>query len=516
MPKTKRKAKGLQGGGGEAKPKLSTFHSSPLYDLLHYFEMAQDQWAARYVIIMSALLVRAAVGLGNYSGYNTPPMFGDFEAQRHWMELTIHLPISKWYYFNLNYWGLDYPPLTAFHSYILGIIGDFINPSLFALDTSNGIENNQIKTFMRYLSIISELILYIPSILSITNLLGKKFKLNRMDQIIIACIILYQPHLILIDHGHFQYNSVMLGFFVYSLIELLKGRLILASIWFVCCINFKQMGLYYSTFIFTFILSQLTSFSHLILIGFTVALTQFSIIIPFIKNPSSLLQILIRVFPFNRGLFEDKVANFWGTTNVLLKYKEIIDAKNLSRLSLITTLLAILPVNIVLFTKFKKFGNKSSTMVTKALIYGFINNSLAFYLFSFQVHEKSILIPLVPSTLIILIDPELIDIVQWINNVGTFSLYPLLKKDGLILQYFVCTFLINWLIGYKLVFRNRNPIWNLIIKGTYLVIFAYHIIDCTFDPPKAYPDLWVILNCAISFGPFMLFWLWTCLQAFLI
>jgi alpha-1,3-glucosyltransferase len=23
-------------------------------------------------------------------------MFGDFEAQRHWMELTINLPINEW------------------------------------------------------------------------------------------------------------------------------------------------------------------------------------------------------------------------------------------------------------------------------------------------------------------------------------------------------------------------------------------------------------------------------------
>jgi alpha-1,3-glucosyltransferase len=66
-------------------------------------------------------------------------MFGDFEAQRHWMEITIHLPIGDWFvpldllfadwgssvdrgscdnrYRNttdndLLYWGLDYPPLT--------------------------------------------------------------------------------------------------------------------------------------------------------------------------------------------------------------------------------------------------------------------------------------------------------------------------------------------------------------------------------------------------------------------
>lgn len=47
-------------------------------------------------------------------------MHGDFEAQRHWMELTTNLPISQWYFYDLEYWGLDYPPLTAYHSWLLG------------------------------------------------------------------------------------------------------------------------------------------------------------------------------------------------------------------------------------------------------------------------------------------------------------------------------------------------------------------------------------------------------------
>jgi alpha-1,3-glucosyltransferase len=47
-------------------------------------------------------------------------MFGDFEAQRHWMEITSHLPISRWYFYDLEWWGLDYPPLTAYHSWLLG------------------------------------------------------------------------------------------------------------------------------------------------------------------------------------------------------------------------------------------------------------------------------------------------------------------------------------------------------------------------------------------------------------
>jgi len=47
-------------------------------------------------------------------------MFGDYEAQRHWMEITIHLPSQQWYKYDLQYWGLDYPPLTAYVSWLCG------------------------------------------------------------------------------------------------------------------------------------------------------------------------------------------------------------------------------------------------------------------------------------------------------------------------------------------------------------------------------------------------------------
>ena len=65
------------------------------------------------------------LALGSYDsdsmpGFNSPNMYGDFEAQRHWMEIIIHLPISQWYFYDLEYWGLDYPPLTAYHSWMLG------------------------------------------------------------------------------------------------------------------------------------------------------------------------------------------------------------------------------------------------------------------------------------------------------------------------------------------------------------------------------------------------------------
>lgn len=502
----------------------SIFKNSPAYDLLHYFEKAPDQWAARYILVLSSIILRTAVGLGGHSGYKNPPMYGDFEAQRHWMELTIHLPTSDWYFFDLQYWGLDYPPLTAYHSWILGKLGTLINPNWFFLNTSRGLETSDLRFFMRVSSIVSELACYIPGVLLLANVFGKKFNLSRMDQIIFALIILTQPHLILIDHGHFQYNSVMLGCFVYTIVELVQNHLVMASIWFVCCINFKQMGLYYSVFIFFYILSQLRKFKDLVAVGLAVLVTQLIILLPFASHwTTTLPQIVHRVFPFNRGLFEDKVANFWCTTNVLIKYRDLISSSQLSKLSLAATLLSIVPVNIYIFYKLTQrqqpqppSSSSSSTLSINdktrisAIVYGFAYNALSFYLFSYQVHEKSILLPLCPILLLLLIDQHDITMIQWINNVGTFSLYPLLKKDDLILQYFVTSILTNWLIGFKLVlpsFEKRN-MNNLVIAATYAAMIFYHVIDFMFDPPAKYPDLWVILNIAISFAAFGYTWLW--------
>ena len=60
--------------------------------------------------------------LGEYNA----PQYGDFEAQRHWMELTQNLPVADWYRGtadnDLQYWGLDYPPLTAYLAKIHGLM----------------------------------------------------------------------------------------------------------------------------------------------------------------------------------------------------------------------------------------------------------------------------------------------------------------------------------------------------------------------------------------------------------
>ena len=41
-------------------------------------------------------LLLAGARLHPYTGAGRPPMYGDYEAQRHWMEITYNLNPRKW------------------------------------------------------------------------------------------------------------------------------------------------------------------------------------------------------------------------------------------------------------------------------------------------------------------------------------------------------------------------------------------------------------------------------------
>lgn len=94
----------------------------------------------------------------------------------------------------------------------------------------------------------------------------------------------------------------------------------------------------------------------------------------------------------------------------------------MAKVCLACTATALVPSSISLLIKPKK----------KQFLYALVNSSLAFFLFSFQVHEKSILIAAVPAILIFPLDPFM---VFWFLQVSTFSMFPLLVKDGLFVAF---------------------------------------------------------------------------------
>merc|ERR1712098_398152 len=152
--------------------------------------------------------------------------------------------------------GLDYPPLTAYHSWLCGKVGGMFSDDWFALHKSRGLEEPLLKVFMRATVVISEYLVYIPAVIIFLRHYSRNQGTGITSSNIALVAILMQPALILIDHGHFQYNAVMLGFVVASISSMFAGRLLWSCVFFVAALGFKQMALYYAPVIFAFLLGS--------------------------------------------------------------------------------------------------------------------------------------------------------------------------------------------------------------------------------------------------------------------
>lgn len=293
-------------------------------------------------LMTTAIGLRAIVSLHPYSGFETPPMFGDFEAQRHWQEVTVNLPASEWYTQtpdnDLMYWGLDYPPLTAYHSWLMGKIAHRIDPSFTELHESRGITNDTHKTFMRSTVLLVDLLLYIPALLIVLKKIFNyfdSFQGNRTTLSVCSIVALFYPGQIIIDNGHFQYNNASLGFACLAIAAIFSNHDRFAAFLFVLSLNYKQMELYHALPFFFYLLARCFSDESKRLYGgsFTTAmkkLTSLGIIVigtfaaiwsPWLTSVEQVQQTLHRIFPIARGVFEDKVSNVWCVLNVLYKFK---------------------------------------------------------------------------------------------------------------------------------------------------------------------------------------------------
>ncbi|XP_062510066.1 dolichyl pyrophosphate Man9GlcNAc2 alpha-1,3-glucosyltransferase-like isoform X2 [Corticium candelabrum] len=431
-----------------------------------------------------AIVIRWAVSLHPYSGERKPPMFGDFEAQRHWMEITVNLPVSEWYFNSskndLMYWGLDYPPLTAYHMQLCGTIAEKINSTWVALYSSRGLESYDLRLFMRYTVLVADVLVYFPAVCVFCKLFCQST--NTMYKAVVALVMLLQPSLILIDHGHFQYNCVSLGLTLWGVVGLGCGHDLLGSIAFTLALNYKQMELYHAIPFFCYLLGKCLhedtfyrKFVKLGSIGCAVLATFLLCWFPFLTSKEMVMQVVHRVFPFARGLFEDKVANFWCTLSLIVKMKNVMSQAKLVQLAFATTFVLVVPssLNLLMKPTFKRF------------LIGLANSSLVFFLFSYQVHEKSILLAALP---LILLLPNCSFPIMWFHTVATFSMSPLLLKDGLLIA--TTSLLVIFVTATLNVF---NPLQSTRTKFTY-VASCLGMASLQFGlsfvtPPEKYPDL---------------------------
>ena len=481
-------------------------------------------------------------------------MHGDFEAQRHWMELTTNLPLTHWYFHDLEWWGLDYPPLTAYHSWLLGKIGALFSRDWFALYLSHGLDDQDLKVFMRATVIVSEYLVYVPATVVCVRHLARLNQINQWESSIALTAILMQPATILIDHGHFQYNTVMLGFVLATISSMLAGRALWSCVFFVSALGFKQMALFYAPAVAAYLAGicifpridavrligiavvALTSFALLympLLLGTAydsyraISLPSDSVLPPLLATLPiqlsekswyypylvQLAQSIHRIFPFARGLFEDKVANVWCAVHSSGLHKlNNYSAKLLSRAALGLTLASITPPCAIIFSKPRK------ELMPLALA----TTAWGFFLCSYQVHEKNVLLPLLPMTLLLASEdgmkPASRAWVGFANILGCWTMFPLLARDQLRVPYLVLTLLWAYLMGlpplsiemYTLSANEGglHRTTQVMHLGMYIAMAVWHGVEAFVQPPASKPDLWVVANVCLGAAGFGICYLW--------
>ena len=153
--------------------------------------------------------------------------------------------------------------------------------------------------------------------------------------------------------------------------------------------------------------------------------------------------MLLMLMLMSVGIFEDKVANFWYCASVVYDFRRAFASSSsqqhvLLLASLALTACATAPVCVNLLRHKQQQHRHQGSAVVSSLsppspppspllrtCLALVNCSLAFFLFSFQVHEKSILLPLVPASFLIREDP------WWVHHIYEHRFLLKLFSDNL-------------------------------------------------------------------------------------
>lgn len=395
----------------------------------------------------------------------------DFEVHRNWLAITHSLPLKDWYYESTSEWTLDYPPFFAYFEFLLSQFAAMVDPGIVVVKNLNYASTATV-VFQR-LSVIATDFLFVyackewsqsrfSQLLSRSR--GDSSSSSSSDrvasvksaQMIVVFCLLANFGLFLVDHIHFQYNGFLFGVLLLAITRVFQRRHVEAAFFFASLLNLKHIFLYVAPAFFVYLLkicfSQYdargrvvyASFSivKLITIGVPVVFTFALSFGPFIRH---LPQVLSRLFPFGRGLCHAYWApNAWALYNVADKALVVIfrmlgvdistESASMSGglvreyshsvlmpitppASLLLVIFALAPALVNLWCCYPTPTRFVRTLVLCAF---------AFFLFGWHVHEKAVLLMILPFTLISLETREDKKLFFLLSTVGHFSLFPLI------------------------------------------------------------------------------------------
>jgi alpha-1,3-glucosyltransferase len=469
--------------------------------------------ALYFLVVLAGLLLRVLIGFSPYSGEHDSPRFGDFEAQRHWMEITVNLPTKDWYAGSqandLTYWGLDYPPLTAYHELILGFFSRILEPASVALFDSRGYETESHRAFMRFSVIVSDFLTYFAGAYLVSRLHSPKARFGTF------LLLVFNPVAIWVDHAHFQYNTVAIGLLLIGVWATLSGKYLVGAMAFTASFLFKQTLMYFAPAFLGFMLGEALRLATWKETGIRVSLLGLAVIgtacITFFPlwwtcDYAGCVfertgQVISRVFPFGRGLLEDYVANVWTLLTPIFRLRDITEWKQrvCGIASLVFTVFGLSEVFVILVNR----PNRKLFPLALAA------TSMSFYLFSWMVHEKAILLPVCA---LLASGPALLatnksDLIFRMIEASILSMWRLMKiEQNFLAAYAVLG--IAWIAYRDIAGYKPGPVstqsWIMVWMN--VCSFGMILMDAFVSPPAQLPFLWILGNCATCCATFLIGW----------
>lgn len=386
----------------------------------------------------------------------------DFEVHRNWLAITHSLPVSKWYQEDTSEWTLDYPPLFAWFEYGLSQVARHFDSDMLQVGNLN--YASPATVLFQRLSVIFADLVFIYAVKECCSTVRQETsdkELLGRPRFILAVLLLWNFGLLIVDHIHFQYNGFLYGFLLLSVARHLQSRHLEGALLFSIVLNLKHINLYVAPAYGIYLLRcycftqdntngslRWKSFSPLRVLALgaiVVSVTALSFG-PFIAM-GQLQQVLSRLFPFKRGLCHAYWApNFWALYNIVDKALsiigvrlELLDVDSVPKASmtcglvqefqhsvlpsvspaftLLCTLLSILPA--VLRVWLRPCG-------ARGFLRCLVLCALGSFMFGWHVHEKAILMAVLPLSILAVESREDAGIFLVLATTGHYSLFPLL------------------------------------------------------------------------------------------
>lgn len=298
-----------------------------------------------------------------------------------------------------------------------------------------------------------------------------------------ALSILLSPGFLIIDHVHFQYNGFLYGILVLSIVYARKETTMLYSgILFAALLCFKHIYLYLAPAYFVYLLRMYClqphnmlqpQFAHICKLGVSMVAIFGAAFGPFVAW-GQLEQLASRLFPFSRGLCHAYWApNFWALYSFLDRVLILAapylgltvnqDAINSVTRGLVgDTSFAVLPAvtarqcfgltlafQVIALTKLW-FKPSWDAFVGALTLCGY-----ASFLFGWHVHEKAILLVIIPFSLLAVKDRSYLASFRPLAVAGHLSLFPLLFTPA---EFPVkVAYTVSWLIAFLYAFDRLAP-----------------------------------------------------------